>query len=104
MRAWIAVLLLGCSPSPAPPPIVAPPPAPPPRPAFAPVTCGAKTCGANEYCEIRCTCCGAMIDPSRASAEYTCQPLPASCTKHFCGCGVGGLCNEKARSVSLPCA
>ncbi len=109
MRAAHLLLLAGCSTSPTPPPAAPPPLAPPPpgapvNPALPPVACGPKTCGAAEYCEIRCTCCGTMADKSKLSAEYTCRPLPSACTSSLCSCGVQGLCNDKARSVNVPCA
>jgi hypothetical protein len=71
----------------------------PPR---APVVCGNATCGPDQYCEVRCTCCGARVaGPGEGSAELSCQPIPA-------GCATGGpvsndaVCTE--RTVHIPCA
>jgi hypothetical protein len=62
------------------------------------VSCGSATCGPDEYCEERCTCCGAYIpDPSQASGTSTCLPLPDSCKT-----GNGPECQQ--RTVSIPCA
>lgn len=67
-------------------------------PARAPVPCGATTCGPDEYCESRCTCCGMRVaDPSQASGTQTCKPLPASC--HGAD---GPECRQ--RTVDVPCA
>jgi hypothetical protein len=67
-------------------------------PARAPVPCGARTCGPDEYCESKCTCCGIRIpDPSQASGTLTCKPLPPSC--HGAN---GPECQQ--RKVEMPCA
>jgi hypothetical protein len=65
----------------------------------APVTCGAATCGVDEYCEERCTCCGMRVpDPSEASGTAVCKPLPDSCKNG----GDGPECQQ--RTVAIPCA
>lgn len=79
------------------------PAARPPERRAAPQTvkCGAQTCAADEYCEIRCTCCGMRLpDPSEASATYACKKLPASCAA---GSGSSSP-DECARVVQVPCA
>jgi hypothetical protein len=65
----------------------------------APVACGKLTCGADQYCEIKCTCCGMRIaDPSEASASYACLPLPPECASTS-----DGPCGGK-RITEVPCA
>jgi hypothetical protein len=67
-----------------------------------PVTCGDATCGPDQYCEVRCTCCGAR-DPGTGggSFEQSCEPIPA-------GCATGepvpndAVCRQ--RTVHIPCA
>jgi hypothetical protein len=67
--------------------------------ARAPVPCGNLTCGADEYCEIKCTCCGTRIaDPSESSASYSCLPLPGECAANS-----DGLCGGN-RTQQVPCA
>ena len=67
-------------------------------PTRAPVPCGAQTCGPDEYCESRCTCCGMRVpDPSEASGVQRCLPLPDSCKT-----GNGPECQQ--REVDVPCA
>jgi hypothetical protein len=62
------------------------------------VTCGDKTCSADEYCELRCTCCGVRVpEPGEASGTATCLPLPDSCKT-----GDGPECQQ--RTVEIPCA
>lgn len=64
-----------------------------------PVPCGNLTCGADEYCEIKCTCCGTRVpDPSEASASYSCLPLPPECATTS-----DGLCGGN-RTQEVPCA
>ena len=100
MRGWIAIVVLvaACGgQQPVKPSNVstAPPDAAPVR---APVQCGASSCGPDEYCEQKCTCCGMRIaDPSQASGTSTCKPLPASC-QH----ANGPECQQ--RTVAIPCA
>ena len=92
------VALMACG-SPQPPAVSnhsdAPPDAAPSR---APVTCGATTCGPDEYCENRCTCCGMRpAEPTESSGTSTCVPLPASCH------GISSPeCDQ--RTVDIPCA
>lgn len=65
----------------------------------APVPCGNLTCGADEYCEVKCTCCGTRIpDPSEASGSYSCLPLPPECATTS-----EGLCGGN-RTKQIPCA
>ena len=97
--AALALALAACG-SPQPPRAgevgnVSPPDA---APARAPVSCGADTCGPDEYCEERCTCCGMRVpDPGEASGTATCIPLPDSCR------GVSSPeCDQ--RTVAIPCA
>jgi hypothetical protein len=62
------------------------------------VACGETTCSADEYCELRCTCCGVRVpDPGEASGTATCLPLPDSCRT-----GNGPECQQ--RTVEIPCA
>lgn len=101
MRAvgLVVVLLVGAACGAPQAPAADPPP--PPDAAPAPrtdVACGPHTCGPDEYCEIRCTCCGAYIpDPAQASAEYLCQPLP-----DVCRTADPPECRQ--RTVHTPCA
>ena len=62
------------------------------------VACGDKSCGPDEYCELRCTCCGMRLpDPGEASGTATCLPLPDSCRT-----ADGPECQQ--RTVEVPCA
>jgi len=62
-----------------------------------PVTCGAATCGIDEYCEQKCTCCGAYIPDVQPSGTETCLPLPPACS--------GSDAPEcMQRVVAIPCA
>lgn len=64
-----------------------------------PVPCGKSTCGPDEYCVIKCTCCGARIaNPAQASASYSCLPLPAECASTL-----DGVCGGN-RTQEIPCA
>lgn len=76
-------------------------------PPIAGPACGGKTCAPNEYCEIRCTCCGTMVGKG-TSADYTCKPIPAGCSAaSLCACASvasAGLCSDRDRSINVPCA
>jgi hypothetical protein len=62
------------------------------------VSCGTLTCGPDEYCEVRCTCCGMREPmPGEGGAEYFCNPLPDTCKT-----GNGPECQQ--RTVNSPCA
>lgn len=64
-----------------------------------PVSCGSLTCSADEYCEIKCTCCGVRIpDPAEASGSYSCLPLPPECATTS-----EGVCGGQ-RTQEIPCA
>src|SRR5690242_19901470 len=64
------------------------PPTPPPAPAASSIACGGSTCGPNEYCESKCTCCGAYpAPPGKASGTVQCKPIAPPCTGiDFCNC------------------
>jgi hypothetical protein len=101
MRIAMLLALFGCGGSQS--AGTSPPGSPPGSPPAAtttrqPVTCGAATCGVDEYCEQKCTCCGAYIpDPSQASGTSTCLPLPPACH--------GSDAPEcMQREVAIPCA
>lgn len=72
-----------------------------------PLSCGSATCGARQYCEVRCTCCGVPTDQP-PSADYTCRPIPAGCSADdLCGCPAltgQGACDPSARAIDIPCA
>lgn len=76
-----------------------------------PVSCGGSTCGINEYCLHKCTCCGIPFPdgggpPQTATDE--CKPLPTTCANDFCSCpevkNSGGFCDAPKRTLSVPCA
>jgi hypothetical protein len=98
MREWVIPILLGACGTRQ--PVVNTVGSTPPDAASlrAPVTCGAGTCGPDEYCENKCTCCGMRIaDPSQARGTQTCKPLPAVCH--------GANPPEcQQRTVDVPCA
>jgi hypothetical protein len=66
--------------------------------------CGDNLCRANEYCHIRCLCCG--IDGGMPASEMTCKPLPDACGGTFrCDCiDEIGICDETERTVDTLCA
>lgn len=71
-----------------------------------PVACGNMTCGADEYCEVECTCCGTDAGLP-ASSTVECRPIPDACTGALCDCpevSQRGLCDSSTRTLNIPCA
>jgi hypothetical protein len=73
------------------------PPAPPPS--RAPVACGTAMCGPDQYCEVRCTCCGSRvpIHPIHRRTHLL-SPLEARCSDPSAASDPG--CTE--RTVHIP--
>ena len=75
--------------------------------ARAPLSCGGDTCGDQQYCEVKCTCCGVPSDQA-PSADYTCRQIPAGCSADdLCACpelSGQGACDPAARAIDIPCA
>lgn len=72
------------------------------------IPCGELTCSPNQYCFVRCTCCGADTGQP-PSADYECRDIPTSCLgAPLCDCDQvndgGGWCDENGRTYELPCA
>lgn len=71
------------------------------------VTCGAETCGADQYCLVNCLCCGIDTgNPADHRTEYSCVDVPEGCADDAdtCVADAYGCWVDGERSCLNPCA